>query len=103
MSELIIKTQKENDVLKVFAEGRIDTTTSPQFESEVKASLGGAANVVIDFEKVNYISSAGLRVLLGIHKNVSENGGELIIKKPQDTVLEVFEVTGFSDMLNIEK
>ena len=103
MSKLTITQNKENDILTVYADGRIDTVTSAQFESEVKPSLDGAAKVIIDLEKLNYISSAGLRVLLGIQKVVSENGGELIIRKPQDTVLEVFDVTGFSEMLEIEK
>ena len=103
MSKLTITQNKENDILTVYADGRIDTVTSAQFESEVKPSLDGASKVIIDLEKLNYISSAGLRVLLGIQKVVSENGGELIIRKPQDTVLEVFDVTGFSEMLEIEK
>ncbi len=103
MSKLTITQNKENDILTVYADGRIDTVTAAQFESEVKQSLDGASKVIIDLEKLNYISSAGLRVLLGIQKVVSENGGELIIRKPQDTVLEVFDVTGFSEMLEIEK
>ena len=103
MSNLTITKNQENDVLTIFAEGRIDTATSPQLDTEIKGSLGGIKKLVLDFSKVNYISSSGLRVLLNYHKEMSEIDGELIIRKPTEMVLEVFDVTGFADMLNIEQ
>lgn len=103
MSDLTIAKKKENDMLIVTAEGRIDTATSPQLDEEVKSAMADIRELVIDFGKVSYISSSGLRVLLSFHKSMELKGGKLIIKKPTDMVLEVFEVTGFSDILNIEK
>ena len=103
MSDLTIAKKKENDKLIVTAEGRIDTATSPQLDEEVKSAMADIRELVIDFGKVSYISSSGLRVLLSFHKSMDLKGGKLIIKNPTDMVLEVFEVTGFSDILNIEK
>lgn len=102
MSELTISKKQENDILTVIPEGRIDTVTSPQLDTEVKASLEGITKLVLDFEKVNYISSSGLRVLLSLHKTMTAKNGKLIVSKPTEMVLEVFDVTGFADMLNIE-
>ncbi len=103
MSKLTITKQKENDTLNIAVAGRIDTATSPEFDTETKSELDGIKKLVINFEQVEYISSSGLRVLLSLHKKMIANGGELIISKPTEMVLEVFDVTGFADMLNIEQ
>ena len=81
----------------------VTTQTSTMFQNEVKPLIDSANKVVIDFEKVEYISSSGLRVLLSLHKSITAKGGELIIRKPAETVMEVFDVTGFVDILDIEE
>ena len=87
--------------LTVDLEGRLDTTTAPQLEGELRGSIDGMSSLVIDLEKLDYISSAGLRVLLAMQKIMNEQG-EMRIKNANETVMEVFEVTGFSDILTIE-
>ena len=87
--------------LTVELEGRLDTTTAPQLEGELRGSIDGLTCLVIDFEKLDYISSAGLRVLLAMQKIMNKQG-EMILKNVNETVMEVFEVTGFSDILTIE-
>ncbi|MBQ6518250.1 MAG: STAS domain-containing protein [Anaerolineaceae bacterium] len=83
-------------------EGRLDTTTSPELEKEIKNSLDGIAELVFDLDKLEYISSSGLRVLLAAQKTMSKQGYMKIIH-PSEIVLEIFDVTGFSDILDIEK
>ena len=103
MEDLTITKKKENNVLTVIADGRIDTDTNSEFDADVNSSLDGIKKLVLDFEKVSYISSSALRVLLNLHKDMNDAGGRLIIRKPTDLVTEVLEVTGFIDILNIEK
>ncbi len=81
-------------------EGRLDTVTAPDLEKELKASLDGVSELVLDFEKLEYISSAGLRVLLSAQKTMARQG-EMKITKVNETIMEIFEVTGFSDILTI--
>lgn len=85
--------------LTVTVEGRLDTMTAPELEKELKEYYGSITELVLDFKKLEYISSAGLRVVLGAHKAMS---GKLIVKNVNEIVMEVFEVTGFADILNIE-
>ena len=86
----------------VFAlEGRLDTMTAPELEAELKKSLDGAETLTMDFGKLDYISSAGLRVLLTAHKAMSAKGG-MKVTNVNEIVREVFEVTGFADILTIE-
>ena len=95
-------TKKQNgSALEIALEGRLDTMTSPELEAELKSSLGGAETLVMDFSKLEYISSAGLRVLLSAHKIMSAKGG-MTVTQVNEIVQEVFEVTGFADILNIE-
>ena len=103
MSTLSVTKTKDNDILTAVISGRIDTTTSPELDSEIRGALEGIKKLVLDFTKVEYISSSGLRVLLSLHKSMTAAGGELIISKPADMVVEVFEVTGFADILNIQQ
>ena len=81
--------------------GRIDTVTAPQFQDGVKPDLEGVSNLVIDFADVKYISSAGLRVLLSLQKIMNKQGTMKLINV-NSTINDVFEVTGFSDILTIE-
>ena len=88
--------------LGVALEGRLDTTTAPQLEKELKQNIDGIDELVIDLAKIDYISSAGLRVLLSAQK-VMNKQGRMIIRNANEDVMEIFDVTGFVDILNIEK
>jgi len=81
--------------------GRLDTTTAPKLEAELKHSISGVKRLVFDFINLEYLSSAGLRVLLSAQK-VMNKQGEMIIKNVNETITDIFEVTGFSDILTIE-
>lgn len=81
--------------------GRLDTSTAPQLESELKASLEGITELILDFSALEYLSSAGLRVILATQK-VMNKQGRMIVKNVNETIMEVFEVTGFVDILTIE-
>ena len=87
--------------LTLAVSGRLDTMTAPELEKELNQSLSGAESLVLDFENLEYISSAGLRVLLSAHKAMSGKGG-MKIQHVNEVVQEVFEVTGFSDILTVE-
>ena len=87
--------------LTVSLEGRLDTTTAPQLESELKGSLDGVSNLVLDLSNLEYISSAGLRVLLSAQKIMNKQGS-MTIKNVSEEIMEIFEVTGFVDILTIE-
>lgn len=95
----ITKTKKDN-TLVIALEGRLDTMTAPELEAAIKDDLVTADAAELDLTKLEYVSSAGLRVILSMHKTLSAKGG-LTVKNPNETVSEVFEVTGFSDILNI--
>ena len=96
----ITKTQS-GSALTLALEGRLDTVTSPELEAELKESLNGVESLTLDFSKLDYISSAGLRVLLSAHKAMSGKGG-MKVTHVNEIVQEVFDVTGFSDILTIE-
>ena len=87
--------------LNIAREGRLDTTTAPELEQALKESLDSATALTLDFSALDYISSAGLRVLLSAHKTMSKKGG-MVVKNVNEIVSEVFDVTGFADILNIE-
>ena len=87
--------------LTVIIAGRLDTTTAPEFEASLKESFEGLEKLVLDFATLEYLSSAGLRVLLAAQKTMNKQG-EMIIKNVNETISEIFEVTGFSDILTIE-
>ncbi len=91
----------EGNTLTLALEGRLDTTTAPDLEQAIKADLDKADALVIDFAKLDYISSAGLRVLLSAHKAMAKKGGMKVVHA-NEMVMEVFEVTGFSDILTVE-
>ena len=96
----INKTANGNE-LTIALEGRLDTTTAPQLDDELKTALDGIAKLEFNFEKLEYISSAGLRVLLSAQK-VMNKQGSMVIKSVNEEIQEIFEVTGFVDILTIE-
>lgn len=91
----------EGKTLNIALEGRLDTTTAPQLEAELKQSVADNTELDLDFAKLEYISSAGLRVLLAAQK-VMNKQGKMVIRNVNDVIAEVFEVTGFADILTIE-
>ena len=93
----IKKTQNGSELL-IGLEGRLDTTTAPELEAVLKGSLDGVTELKLDLEKLEYISSAGLRVLLSAQKTMNKQGSMTILH-PCEVVMEVFEVTGFADIL----
>lgn len=99
MLNVIDTTEGLNSVVAL--EGRLDTTTAPQFEEKIKLIIENINKLVLDFEKLEYISSAGLRVLLSAQK-VMQKKGEMIIKNASDDVKEIFDITGFADILTVE-
>ncbi len=96
--------QKVTDGSKVTmtVSGRLDTNTAPQFEKELKDCLNGVDDLTLDFSKLDYISSAGLRVLLSAQKLMNNGGGSMRVTGCNEIVKEIFEVTGFTDILTIE-
>ena len=98
----ITKTEANKGTeLTLSLDGRLDTTTAPQLEAELKNGLDGVQNLVIDMEKLAYISSAGLRVLLKAQK-VMNKQGKMTLRHVNETISEIFEVTGFTEILTIE-
>lgn len=87
--------------LNIALEGRLDTTTAPELETIVRTGLDGAELLTFDFAKLEYISSAGLRILLAAQKIMNKQG-KMVVKNVSEEVKEIFEVTGFSDILTIE-
>ena len=98
---MTINKTAEAGKLTISLEGRLDTGTAPPLEAELKSSLDGVTTLVLDFAGLEYISSAGLRVLLGAQKVMAKQGG-MVIRNVNEVISEVFEVTGFVDILNIE-
>lgn len=98
---LNIEKNKNGTDFAIALEGRLDTTTAPQLEKELKADVTGVSELTFDFAKLEYISSAGLRVLLSAQKIMNKQG-HMVIRNVNDDIMEIFEVTGFSDILDIE-
>lgn len=96
-----INKELNGNEMVVMLEGKLDTTTAPQLEEEMKPAMEEAEKIVLDFEKLEYISSAGLRVLLSAQKVMVKKGG-VTIKNVNETIMDIFEVTGFVDILTIE-
>lgn len=96
---LNISANKTDPTLDLALEGRLDTVTAPQLQATIDEQMDGVKDIAIDCEKLAYISSAGLRVLLTARKGIQ---GELILKNVAPSVREVLEITGFIDILTIE-
>lgn len=98
---MTITTSKDGSALKVALAGRLDTITAPQLEAELQKNNDGVTSVDFDFSELDYISSAGLRVLLSEQKLMNKCG-TMTLHNVNSTIMEVFEVTGFVDILTIE-
>ena len=98
---MVINKTRNGDELTVAVEGRLDTTTAPELDDMLKAELGDVKKLLFDFAKLDYISSAGLRVLLISQKTMNKQGS-MVIKNVNEEINEIFEVIGFSDILTIE-
>jgi anti-sigma B factor antagonist len=98
---MTINKQQNDTSLIIALAGRLDTATSPELEAELKGSLDGVTNLTLDLENLDYLSSAGLRVLLSAQKRMARQG-EMKVTHVNETIMEIFEVTGFSDILTIE-
>lgn len=99
---MTVTKKQEGSKLTIAVEGRLDTVTAPDLEAELKSSLDGVQDLVLDFEKLEYISSAGLRVLLSAHKTMTGKGGSFKLIHLNEIVREVLDVTGFLSILTIE-
>ena len=98
---LNITKKQDGEKREMSLEGRLDTTTAPQLEAVMKETLDQVTELTLDFEKLEYISSAGLRVLLSAQKIMNKQG-HMVIRNVNEDIMEIFEVTGFSDILDIE-
>ena len=95
-----ITVDRTGGALTFALEGRLDTTTAPEFDETLKGSLEGVTDLTLDLKKLDYLSSAGLRVLLSAQKMMNRQG-TMTVKNVNETIMEVFEITGFSDILTI--
>ena len=98
---MTIDKQINGSELTLTLNGRLDTTTAPELEAVIKDSIAGITNLVMDFAELDYLSSAGLRVILSAQKTMNKQG-EMVIRNVNETINEVFEITGFIDILTIE-
>lgn len=95
-------TEKTNgNQLSISLEGRLDTTTAPELEKVLSGSLDGVTELIFDMSALDYLSSAGLRILLGAQKQMNKQGS-MKVTNVNETIMEIFEVTGFADILTIE-
>ncbi|MBR3296433.1 MAG: STAS domain-containing protein [Firmicutes bacterium] len=99
---MTIQKTQEGSQLTVALDGRLDTTTAPQLEGELRSSVTGITDLIFDLKNLMYVSSAGLRVLLSAQK-VMNRQGNMIIRNVSPEIMEIFDVTGFVDILNIEE
>lgn len=99
-----MKLSKEynNQDLSILIEGQVDTNTAPELDKFVGAEIGTAKDIILDFKSVDYVSSAGLRVLLGIHKKQVERKANLTLINVNSDIMSIFEMTGFTGFLNIK-
>ena len=97
---MTITKKTEGSALTITLEGRLDTSTAPELEAELGASLDGVTDLTLDLEQLLYLSSAGLRVILGAQKRMNKQGTMTVVHVA-DAIMEVFEITGFVDILNI--
>ena len=97
---MTIESKKDAGKLTLTITGRLDTSTAPKLEEELKASYDGVTELVFDLAKLEYISSAGLRVLLSAQKTMNKQGSMEVMNVGEE-IMEIFEITGFTDILNI--
>ena len=94
---------KVDGTLRVAVKGRLDTNTAPDLEKSIMEDIGDITKLELDIAELDYISSAGLRVILMLHKTLTAKKGVLIVSHPKEEVMDVFDMTGFSGFLNIEE
>ena len=99
---MTINKNAEGSKLTLALEGRLDSTTAPELQSVIKESVDGIEELTIDMTDLEYVSSAGLRVLISAHKAMRSKGG-MTVTNVNEIVMEVFEITGFAEILNIQK
>lgn len=99
---MTIDFEKKGTELTVSLTGRLDTNTAPELDAALKDDLINIYSLKLNLKELDYISSAGLRVILVLHKTLTKKGGSLVILNPNDEVLDVFDMTGFSSFLTIE-
>ena len=98
---MTITKQQDGSNLTVLLGGRLDTSTAPQLDAELKSSLSGVKNLTLDMKDLAYLSSAGLRVILAAQKTMNRQG-KMVVRHVNETIMEIFDVTGFVDILTIE-
>ena len=97
-----IKQELNNNELVVTLKGEINSSTAPELEEALKNSLENIKRLVFDFTELSYISSAGLRVLLVAKKTIDKNDGQMVVRNPNESIMDVFEITGFKNILDFE-
>ena len=98
---MTIETNKHGNALNLALGGRLDTTTAPELDETLKGSLEGVTDLTLDLAELEYLSSAGLRVLLSAQKRMSKQG-TMTVKNVNETIMEIFEITGFAEILTIQ-
>ena len=98
---MTINKKPNGSTLTISVEGRLETTTAPELEAVIKSDTDGVTELIFDFSELDYISSAGLRVLLMAQKKMSAQGS-MKVTNANEIVNEVFDITGFSEILTIE-
>ena len=96
-----ISKHSDGSTLTILLSGRLDTVSAPQLDAELNAEIGGITELILDLASLEYMSSAGLRILLSAQKTMNING-KMIVKNVNETIMGIFEVTGFTDILTIE-
>lgn len=98
---MTVKQKKENNKLTIYISGRVDTTTAPDLSEYLKDALNGVQELVLDLKEVDYVSSAGLRVILFAQKTMNAQGS-MVVTNVNNDIMETFELTGFTDILTIK-
>ena len=98
---MTIQKIPDETTLTLVLEGRLDTTTAPELDGVIKDELSGVTELILDIEKLEYLSSAGLRVLLAAQKSMHKQG-TMVVKNANETIMEIFQITGFADFLTIQ-
>jgi anti-sigma B factor antagonist len=97
-----IDFKKDGTTLTVTPEGRLDTATSPELEKRMTPEMEGMTEIIIDLANVEYVSSGGLRVLLSVEQEMEECGGKLTVIHVNSHIMEILDITGFLDIINVE-
>ena len=97
-----VKFNKQDSTLTVAISGNIDTVTAPELDTKLQENLSDVKDLILDFAAVDYISSAGLRVILMANQQLEDADGTMTIKNANDDVRDVFEMTGFDSLLNLD-